>query len=144
MDGTPELLIIGGDNLFSFDLHDFIDCYRQKSNTIAVLDIKTNDLAKLYGVVEMTPEGRVTSMIEKPENPRTTMVSICIYAYGSSIRDRIEEYASVTSSMDTTGEFASWLCTVEPVYGCYLEGTWFDIGDVKSLQAARDTFSVPG
>jgi len=144
MDGTPELLIIGGDNLFSFDLHYFINCYRQKGNTIAVRDVITCDLAKLYGVVEMTPEERVTSLIEKPKNPRTTIVSICIYAYGPSIRGRIEEYAAVTASMDTTGEFASWLCTVEPVYGCYLEGTWFDIGDVKSLQLARDAFSVPG
>ncbi len=141
IEGTPELLIVGGDNIFSFDLHGLLDCYRQKGNTIAVRDVVTRDLARLYGTVEMTPEGRVISLTEKPENPRTTMVSICIYAYGPSICTRIEEYASVARSMDTTGEFASWLCTVEPVHGCRVEGMWFDIGDAKSLAAARAAFS---
>lgn len=142
MDGTPELLITGGDNIFSFDLHPLLDSFRHKGNAIGVRDVKSRDLARLYATVEMTPEGRITRMIEKPDNPPTTMVSICIYTYGSSIRSRIEQYAAATESMDTTGEFASWLCTVEPVYGCGLEGIWFDIGDVKSLEMAREAFNV--
>lgn len=141
-DGTPELLIIGGDNIFAFELYPLLDSFRQKGNSIGVLDVKSRDLAKLYATVEMTPEGLITGMIEKPDKPPTTMVSICVYAYGSSIRSRIEQYAAVTESMDMTGEFASWLCTVEPVYGCSLEGAWFDISDPKSLEMAREAFNV--
>jgi glucose-1-phosphate thymidylyltransferase len=141
IDGTPEVLLVGGDNIFTFDLHPLLDCYRQKGNSIAVRDVLSRDLAKLYGTVEMTPEGRVTGLIEKPDNPHTTMVSICIYAYGPSLRSRLEEYASQGHSLDTTGQFASWLCTVESVHGCCLEGIWFDIGDAKSLAAARDAFA---
>ena len=144
IDDAPELLVVGGDNIFTFDLQHLVDCYRKNGNTIAVRDVASRDLAKLYGTVEMTPQGRVTGIVEKPSSPRTTMVSICIYTYGRSIRSRIEEYARVSDSMDTTGEFASWLCTVEPVYGCELKGIWFDIGDVKSLEVAREAFSTSG
>ncbi len=144
IDEMPELLIIGGDNIFSFDLNPLLDSFRRRGNTIGVLDVKRYDLARLYATVEMTPEGRIIGMIEKPDNPSTTMASMCVYAYGSSIRSRIEQYATMTGSMDTTGDFASWLCTVEPVFGCNLEGIWFDIGDAKSLKMARKAFNMSG
>jgi len=144
MNGDPDVLVVGGDNIFAFDLEPLLVSYREYGNSIAVRDVKNIDLARLYATVERTPEGRVTAMIEKPDSPTTTMVSVCIYVYGTSIRTRVREYAEAGHGMDTTGEFASWLCTVEPVYGCLLEGTWFDIGDMESLEKARQAFGRPG
>lgn len=141
-EGDPDVLVIGGDNIFTFDLRPLLDDYHEYGNTIAIRDVGTPDLARLYATVEITSQGRVTAMIEKPERPTTTLVSMCIYAYGRSIRRRLREYAEAGRGMDTTGEFASWLCTVEPVHGCTLDGTWFDIGDMESLENARSAFGA--
>jgi len=143
-DGDPDVLVIGGDNIFAFDLQPLLDSYNRHGNSIVIRDVKSPDLARLYATVELTPKGRVTAMVEKPENPATTLASLCIYAYGKSIRQRVREYAESGHGMDTTGEFASWMCTVEPVFGCALEGTWFDIGDMESLENARKAFGAEG
>ena len=140
MDGAPDVLVVGGDNIFAFDLQPLLESYHEHGNSIAIRDVESVDLARLYATVERTPQGKVTAMVEKPDSPATTMVSVCIYVYGTSIRTRVREYAEAGHGMDTTGEFASWLCTVEPVFGCLLEGTWFDIGDMASLENARQAF----
>ena len=143
-DGDPDVLVIGGDNIFAFDLQPLLDSYNRYGNSIVIRDVKSPDLARLYATVELTPEGQVTAMVEKPENPATTLASLCIYAYGTSVRQRVRQYAESGHGMDTTGEFASWMCTVEPVFGCALEGTWFDIGDMESLENARKAFGAEG
>ncbi|MCX5685134.1 MAG: nucleotidyltransferase family protein, partial [Planctomycetota bacterium] len=142
---TPEdFLVVGGDNIFTFDLNRVFGVFSGKGSTLAVYDVGSNALARLYGVVELDPDGRVTAMTEKPEHPATTLASICVYMYVASVTRRLVEYEAAGNSMDATGSFAAWLCSVEPVYGCPVNGVWFDIGDFESLANARAFFEKAG
>jgi glucose-1-phosphate thymidylyltransferase len=132
-----DILIIGGDNLFTFDLRLLFDEFLKKGNTIALYDIRNLGLAKLYGVVKINQSGKIIEMIEKPSEPQTTLISVCLYMYSRSVCKRFEEYSSSGKNMDQIGNFAAWLCKLEPVYGVSLEGAWFDIGDFKSLENAN-------
>lgn len=134
---SDDVLIIGGDNLFTFDLCSLYNEFRKQGNTIALYDVGSIELAKLYGVAEINQNGKITKITEKPGDPQTTLISVCMYMYSSSVCKRFEEYFSSGKNMDQIGNFAAWLCNVEPVYGASLKGTWFDIGDFKSLENAN-------
>jgi len=71
-----ELMIIGGDNLFEFDLRDLINYYREKEgNVVALYDLKSIQKARSYGVAKVDEEMRIIDFVEKPENPPSTLVS---------------------------------------------------------------------
>jgi glucose-1-phosphate thymidylyltransferase len=140
-DEPHDILVVGGDNIFTFDLTQLYETFADKGNTLALYDVGTEDLASLYGTVELDEDGRVTHMVEKPSEPTTTLVSICIYMYSRQIGEWLEQYKADGNNMDNTGYFASWLCQQAPVYGRVLAGTWFDIGDFDSLEEARQFFA---
>jgi len=135
-----DILIIGGDNIFTFDLSIMYDHFKKLGNTIALYDVKRLELVKLYAAVEMNDESRVLSVTEKPDTADTTLVSVCIYMYSQSILNRFRDYSNSNQNIDQIGNFAAWLCHIEPVYGCILEGGWFDIGGFESLSQAEAYF----
>ncbi len=144
MRAPDDFLVVGGDNVFTFDVGQLLDVFSQKGNTIALYDVGSVDLARLYGAVEVDAHGRITAMVEKPECPKSTLVSICVYMYSASVAARLQEYEAAGNNMDATGNFAAWLCTVEPVYGRPVDGVWFDIGSLESLSSARAAFEKAG
>ena len=67
------------DNLFDYNLDQYIIFSKQKSSsvTIGLYDIKDLEEAKLYGVVGVDDSGKVTSFQEKPQEPKSTLISMC-------------------------------------------------------------------
>jgi glucose-1-phosphate thymidylyltransferase len=140
MKAPDDVVIVGGDNMFTFDLTKLHDNFSKKGNTLALYDVGSLELAGLYGVVELNSDGKVTTMIEKPKHPKSSLVSVCLYMYKRSVAERLKEYRAAGNNLDLSGSFAAWLSTVEPVYGCSLDGQWFDIGDHESLAKAEKFF----
>jgi len=65
---NDDLLVIGGDNIFSFEMSDFIGYFYSKgANTIALYDVKSKEKARLYGVVQVDKEKRIIDFQEKPK-----------------------------------------------------------------------------
>ena len=133
-----DVLVVAGDNLFEFDLSEFVAFWRSKGDgsAICVHDVGDPELAKQYSVVELSEEGRVTYLEEKPDEPATTLAAIAIYLYRSEDVARVEEYLSEGNSPDQPGRFVVWLYPRVPVYGYRFEGEWLDIGDPNQLLEA--------
>ena len=132
-----DLLVVAGDNLVGFDLRDFIDHFEDHGTaTLAAYDVGSREKAKSYGLVELDGE-RVVDFQEKPEDPRSTLVSIACYALPrESIRFR--EYLSDDNNPDEPGWFVQWLQSHEPVHAFTFEDAWYDIGTPESyLEAVR-------
>ena len=78
--GEEDLLVIAGDNLFTFDLVEFVGAARLKGPyaAIAVYDVKDRELAKQYGLVRPDAKGKVLEFLEKPKNPPAPISTSCI------------------------------------------------------------------
>jgi len=142
-----DFLIINGDNLFTFPLEPMLDAFRRRGNTLALYDVGTPDVAKLYGIPTLTPDLRVTAFIEKPENPSSTLASIGIYAYRAEVHALLADYLEQGNSPDKTGEFVEWLHAQTDVYGYAYGGEkdiWFDIGTIEQLEEARERWAALG
>jgi glucose-1-phosphate thymidylyltransferase len=133
---TDDLLVIAGDNLISFDPAEFVDFfYESETPTIAAYDVGSYDRATAYGVVELDGE-RVVDFQEKPDNPKSTLVSIACYAFPAAGLDLIGEYMAGDNNPDEPGWFIEWLHTREAVRAFCFEDAWFDIGTAESYLEA--------
>lgn len=136
-----DLLVIAGDNLFSFELGSFLDFARsvKPSVSIGVYDVGDTEAAKKYGILELDEAKRIVSFEEKPQSPATTLISICLYHFPKETLGLISEYLEAGNNPDAPGYYIDWLYRRQPTYGFVFEGSWYDIGDIASYhQASKD------
>ncbi|AFZ72149.1 sugar phosphate nucleotidyltransferase [Natronobacterium gregoryi] len=127
-----DLLVIAGDNLISFDVTDFLDYFdQQDAPTLAAYDVGSREKAKSYGLVELEGD-RVVDFQEKPDDPRSTLVSIACYAFPEDALSLLPTYLEEGNNPDEPGWFVQWLQSREPTYAYTFEGAWFDIGTPES------------
>ena len=139
-----DLLIVGGDNLFSGSLKGFIDFALKKNPdvTIGVYELKNIKDASKYGVVRINKKNRVIEFQEKPSNPRSPLVAMCLYFIPARQFDSINDYMKIRKGKsDATGKYIDWLKDKEDVYSFVFKGSWYDIGDHKYLSAAKKGFA---
>jgi len=133
-----DLLVIAGDNLFEFDLSEFVRYWRSKgiASAIAVRDVGTRELAQRYGIVDLGDDGRVLDFVEKPEDPPSTLAATATYLYHRAHVPLVRTYLDDGNPPDQPGRLVGWLYQREPVYGWAFDAGWYDIGDHEQLLEA--------
>ncbi|HLG24976.1 MAG TPA: nucleotidyltransferase family protein [Candidatus Nanoarchaeia archaeon] len=135
-----DILVIAGDNLFELSLADAANYFKKKkSNVIVLYDVKSSELAKMYGVVE-TENGIVANFEEKPLAPKSTLVSTGIYFFTKKTVPLIKKYLLQGNSADKSGSFVEWLHKRDKIYTFSTDKKWFDIGDLEQLKLADRTY----
>ncbi len=141
---NDDLLVIGGDNLFSGSLKGFLDFSLQKSHaaSIGLYRLKQKKDACRYGVVKLNSRNKIINFQEKPQKPESNIVAMCLYYIPKGYLKLIKEYVQVKDEkVDATGSYIAWLKNKIDVYGFVFRGSWFDIGDSKYLNAAKNNFA---
>jgi glucose-1-phosphate thymidylyltransferase len=139
--GSGGLLVIAADNLFDFSLAEYIAFWRARGGSaIAVHRLSDPSLAHLYGVVELGEGDRIVGMEEKPEHPRSDLVSTAAYLFSEEHLGLLDSYLDAGNPPDPPGRFLTWLCEREPVYGFSFAESWLDIGDPSQLLEADNRY----
>jgi glucose-1-phosphate thymidylyltransferase len=138
-----DLLVIGGDNLFDGNLNEFISyAKRVKSPVVGVYNIRNKTNARKYGVVKLDKKNRIVDFQEKPKNPKSTLVAMCLYYFPKSRLGLIKEYLNKKAGKhDATGLYIDWLRKKIAVKGYVFNGCWYDIGDHKFYNEANKKFT---
>jgi len=127
-----DLVVVAGDNLISFDLSEFADFFESKGTpTLAAYDVEDRERAKSYGLVELDGD-EVVNFQEKPDDPKSTLVSIACYAFPAETLPDLSTYLSNGNNPDEPGWFLQWLQGRGPVHAFTFDGAWFDIGTADS------------
>jgi len=133
--GEEDLLVIAGDNLFGFDISDFIDHFKNYDDpTLAAYDVGDLEKAKSYGLIDVEGD-EIVDFQEKPDNPKSTLVSIACYAFPADAI-RFDEYLSGDNNPDEPGWFIQWLVDQGSVRPFSFDGIWYDIGTADSYLEA--------
>ena len=137
-----DLLIIAGDNLFEFNLGEFVKFYKNHGAAIALKNMIGLDktLISQYSVVTLDGAKKVVDFEEKPPLPQSTLAAICLYIFSSKETGLIKEYLAQQLNPDAPGYYIQWLHKKTSLYGCELAGTWFDIGDIDSYKKANSYY----
>jgi len=139
-----DLLVVGGDNLFSGPLKGFLSfsCGHRDAACIGLYRLRNRKDAVRYGVAKLGRRKEVVSFIEKPGRPDSSLVAMCLYYIPRDLLNSVSQYMrDKKEEADTTGGYIAWLKMKVKVYGYVFKGSWFDIGDYKYLNAAKEKFA---
>ena len=135
---NDDLLIVGGDNLFDFNLNDFVRfALDNKPNHSVCLYLPNNhtNLSR-FGIAQINEFAQITGFEEKPQTPKSNLIATCIYFIPKEKLYLIHKYLSAGHNKDAPGSYISWLVKHESVYGKICDGSWFDLGDFDAISEA--------
>jgi len=138
-----DLIVIGGDNIFDAELERFFSFTKKHllNPVIGVYDVKRKTSAAHYGVIKLDKDKRIIDFKEKPQNPDSTLVAMCLYYFPKKKVCLVKEYMDTRAgSYDAIGLYIDWLRKKEFVYGFVFKGSWYDIGQHKALRDAEQYF----
>lgn len=131
-----DLLLIAGDNYFGFELQRFIDAFRGNP-ILAAYDIQDLSQARKFGVV-VAKDGHVVEFQEKPEQPKSTLVSTGCYLFPQKNLNDIVEYSRKHND-NLGGVFEHLLEKGETIDVFSFDEVWYDIGSFDAyLKANRE------
>ena len=135
-------LVAGSDNLFDEGVDAFVRfaVSQAPAVTVGAYDIREVSSASKYGVLSLDSDGRLRSLEEKPKEPKSSLISMCLYYFPHEALALIHRYVDETHSTDTTGGCIQWLYPKSPVYGFKFHGKWYDIGSLESYDEAQKSF----
>ncbi len=131
-----DLMLLAGDNYFGFDMKDMIGQFDQ-SPMLAAYDIKDTEKAKKFGVV-VEQDGKAVEFQEKPEEPKSTLVSTGCFLFPAKNLKDIVHYSKEHND-DLGGVFEYLTGKGESIDVFRFEEPWVDIGSYEAyLQANKD------
>ena len=136
-----DILIVGGDNIFDFNLKSFVLFAKQKRPhvSIGLYDIEDIKKASRFGIVRINKSKRLVSFEEKPRSPKSSLVAICLYYFPKESLRYIFDYIEDKQNTDAPGQYIRWLYKKRPVYGFAFKGIWHDIGHLDYYNRVKDS-----
>lgn len=141
---NDDLLVIAGDNLFRLEIKNFLKFAKRHSSgvSIALYDVGSLEAAKKFGVVGIDKDKRVVEFEEKPQVPKSALISTGIYYFPKDKVSGIIKYAEHEGAkLDAPGYYIKWLSANDKVYGFSFSEKWYDIGDIESYKKADEEYS---
>jgi glucose-1-phosphate thymidylyltransferase len=136
-----DIIVIGGDNLFSSDLSEFGHyCAEKRAPVTGVYDVGDLEAIKKYNAIEIDEYNRITYFEEKPKVPRSTLTGIALYYYPAATLPLIYQYIAEGNNPDQPGRLVQWLYTRVPFYIWKVPGLWYDVGSIETLEEANRVF----
>jgi glucose-1-phosphate thymidylyltransferase len=139
---NDDIIVVGGDNLFSSDLSEFGEfCRRKQAPVLGVYDVGNLEEIKKYNAIEIDDADRITYFEEKPAQPKSTLTGIALYYYPASTVPMIHQYMQQGNNPDQPGRLVQWMYTRTPFYVWRVPGIWYDVGSKETLEEANQVFS---
>lgn len=133
---TEDLMLIAGDNYFGFKIQALIDSFKGNP-LLAAYDIQDLEKAKKFGVV-IEKDGEAIEFQEKPEHPKSTLVSTGCYVFPQKNLKDIIHYAK--DKNDDLGGIFEYLADKGDTINVFrFSEDWVDIGSYDAyLKANQD------
>lgn len=136
-----DLLVIGGDNLFSFDLAEFVAAF-QGEPLVALYDLGDPLVARRKYGVAVVEDGWVVEFQEKPDVPGSPLASTACYVFPRRVLPAFREFLNqAPTGQDAPGYFLSWLLSRERIRAFVFREGWFDIGGREAYVSANLHFN---
>lgn len=124
---NEKILVILGDNIFNFSLNKTVGRFKNKKRGAVVFGIEMDTKSRQYGVVEIEKSGRVLSIEEKPEFPKSKIAQTGIYMYDERVFEFIKKLKpSARGQLEVTDLNNHYL--KEGSLECEIISWWIDAG----------------
>lgn len=126
--GDEAILVVLGDNIFAHDLSGAVKDFELQKKGAKVFAKHMPTESKQYGVVELDNRGKVISLEEKPEHPKSDLAQTGIYMYDKQVYQFIKDLKpSARGELEVTHLNQQYM--KQGTLTCeVMEGWWIDAG----------------
>lgn len=136
-----DVIIIAGDNLFTYSLKGVIDYYHEKQGPVVCsTEIDDIQILRQFAVAELNENDQIVNLIEKPQTPPSNIAVYATYVYPKEILDQIRIYLEEGNNPDAPGYFVEYLYKKMPVYAYRFQGECYDVGTHEALDKVRTLY----
>lgn len=147
--GNPDaILMLSGDHIYSMNYEPLIR-YHQERNadvTVAVNNVPYSEASR-FGIVGVDENLNITSFVEKPAKPPSTLANMGIYIFNMDVLNLTlwEDHLNQESSHDFGKNILpNMVASGRKLVAYPYEGYWMDVGTVQSYwQAHMDLLCTP-
>jgi glucose-1-phosphate adenylyltransferase len=145
-DSPDFILILSGDHIYNMDYEPMISFHidHQAELTMATINV-TMEEASRFGILSIDEKNRVTSFVEKPAEPPSTLANMGVYLFNRELLDKVlwDDHQKKKSSHDFGKDIIPLLVKSKTrVFAYPYTGYWMDVGTIVSYwQAHMDMLS---
>lgn len=130
-----DLMVIAGDNLFTYNLIDPWRVFREfDQDLILAQEIDSLEDLRRFAVAKTDENDLVIDLEEKPREPKSNLAVYATYFYRRDTLPLIKTYLDQGGNPDAPGNFPSWLYKRKPLRLYKFTGECFDIGTPESYK----------
>lgn len=138
---NDELMVIAGDNFFTYSLKDYVDFFHEKSRDCVCVKVwEEEESLSQFGIALLDEKGLVLDIEEKPKNPKSNTVVFATYLYKKETVPLFATYLEEGNKPDAPGNFPAWLYHRKEVYAYTFSGECYDIGTPESYHEVCKIF----
>lgn len=124
---NEKLLVILGDNIFNLNLKPAVEKFKKKDKGALIYGIRMPTESRQYGVIEIDNQGKVLSIEEKPEKPKSSIAQTGIYMYDNRVFDFIRKLKPSARGETEVTDLNNFYVK-EKTLTCELLDWWIDAG----------------
>lgn len=147
--GDPDLiLILSGDHVYTMNYDAMIRFHLENKADLTMATIPVSlDEASRFGIVGVDASNRVTSFVEKPSHPPSTLANMGVYLFNRQTLDQSlwEDFQRKDSSHDFGKDVLPALVNSNArVFAFPYTGYWVDVGTIQTYwQSQMDLLETP-
>ncbi|MFC8132157.1 glucose-1-phosphate thymidylyltransferase [Streptomyces sp. NPDC057302] len=131
--GDDDFVMYLGDNMLPSGIADAAARFRARRPAAQILVHKVPD-PRAFGVAQLDVDGRVLTLVEKPQEPCSDLALIGVYFFTSVIHDAIAAIGpSPRGELEITDAVQELVGRGTPVLAIEYDGYWKDTGDVEEV-----------
>ncbi|MBR2382425.1 MAG: nucleotidyltransferase family protein [Anaerotignum sp.] len=136
-----DLMVIAGDNFFTYSLKDYVRFFREKDRDCVCVKVWEDERTlSQFGIALLDEKGMVLDIEEKPEKPKSNTAVFAAYLYKRDTVPMFREYLAAGNQPDAPGNFPAWLYRRKEVYAYTFDGECYDVGTPESYREVCEMY----
>ena len=138
-----DLMVIAGDNFFTYSLKDYVRFFREKDRDCVCVKVwEDESQLSQFGIALLDWEVKVLYIEEKPAKPKSNTVVFAAYLYKKETVPMFAEYLAAGNKPDAPGNFPAWLYKKQDVYAYTFDGECYDVGTPESYHEVCEMYKA--
>ncbi|MFI6277207.1 glucose-1-phosphate thymidylyltransferase [Streptomyces sp. NPDC050988] len=131
--GDDDFVMYLGDNVVFDGITDFVERFREYRPAAQIMLARVDD-PRQFGVAEVSADGRVTGLQEKPRHPRSDLAVVGVYLFSAAVHKAVVEIEpSARGELEIT-DAIQWLIDHDlRTDAGVMTGYWKDTGNVPDM-----------